>query len=68
MTITDANDNAPVIAKVATFPKLPETTPVSSSVYTLTASDKDIGLNADIVYKITSGNIGGKATQMVFHY
>lgn len=53
--ILDRNDNSPVIT--GTYDTtVPEDLPQGSVVFTVTASDVDEGINADLVYNISTGN------------
>uniref|UniRef100_A0A8C6SMK7 Cadherin domain-containing protein n=1 Tax=Neogobius melanostomus TaxID=47308 RepID=A0A8C6SMK7_9GOBI len=54
VTVLDANDNAPVFSKPLYRAKIPENAPKGTSVVTVSASDKDIGLNGDVIYKIAT--------------
>ncbi|XP_065195549.1 protocadherin Fat 4-like isoform X1 [Sycon ciliatum] len=54
VTITDANDNQPSFGASSPSAKLPESTAVTSTVTTVSASDRDVGLNAQIRYSISS--------------
>ena len=53
VTITDVNDNTPVLAAIDPV-TLPENTPLGSLVATAVATDEDSGLNAAIEYSINS--------------
>ena len=61
VVVTDVNDNPPVFSRSTFEASVDEDEPVGTSVLTLTASDADIGSNAELVYFITAGN-----TQRVF--
>ena len=59
ITVDDSNDFAPVFPDNPSM-TIPEDTSIDTELLTYTASDNDIGINADIVYTINSGNIGTK--------
>ena len=50
LTITDINDNAPVFPQPVYSISIPETTSLNSPVITISASDLDSGLNAQLVF------------------
>ena len=50
--VVDVNDNAPVFSKSTYYADIQEIVPPGSSVYQVTATDKDVGENARITYKI----------------
>lgn len=52
ITITDVNDNPPVIAAGSYNVSVAENSAVMTSVLTISATDADIGVNADITYSI----------------
>ncbi|XP_062596826.1 protocadherin Fat 4-like [Saccostrea cucullata] len=55
ITLTDINDNAPLIQ--GTYDKtIPENEPVHSLVFSLSATDPDTGENGRFLYSIESGN------------
>lgn len=54
LTLLDKNDNAPIFTNFNTSLYIPESTPVNQSVYTYTATDPDIGSNAEIYFKLTN--------------
>ncbi|XP_061178908.1 protocadherin Fat 4-like [Saccostrea echinata] len=55
ITLTDINDNAPIIQ--GTYDRtIPENEPVHSLVFTLSATDPDTGDNGRFLYSIVSGN------------
>ena len=60
MTLTiivgDVNDNSPVFNPRTYDATLPESVVIGSYVLTVTATDRDISINADIRYLISSGN------------
>ncbi|CAL1540134.1 unnamed protein product [Lymnaea stagnalis] len=57
ITVTDQNDNPPVFKEPLFAVDIPENH-AQSSVLSLAATDRDIGENARIIYKITDGNDG----------
>ena len=56
VAINDINNNPPVFSKTSYSFQLYNNTPVSSFLYTISASDADSGTNARIVYNITNTN------------
>ncbi|XP_044019714.1 neural-cadherin-like [Aphidius gifuensis] len=55
VSITDINDNKPVFDNCTMYsPSVKESQPIGTSVITVTATDKDIGINKIIKYKIIS--------------
>ncbi|PIO31152.1 hypothetical protein AB205_0179680, partial [Aquarana catesbeiana] len=57
--ISDVNDNPPTFAQSTYYVSVDEDQDVGTVVATVSASDPDEGMNANIRYQITSGNIGG---------
>ncbi|KAG8562655.1 hypothetical protein GDO81_015756 [Engystomops pustulosus] len=57
--IIDVNDNQPSFTQRAYFVSVDEDQDVGSVVVTVSANDPDEGMNANIRYQITAGNIGG---------
>ncbi|XP_066439955.1 neural-cadherin-like [Eleutherodactylus coqui] len=57
--IIDVNDNQPSFTQRAYFVSVDEDQDVGSPVVTVSANDPDEGINANIRYQITAGNIGG---------
>ncbi|KAM5138136.1 neural-cadherin-like [Mantella aurantiaca] len=57
--ISDVNDNPPAFAQSAYYVSADEDQDAGTVVATVSASDPDEGMNANIRYQITSGNIGG---------
>ncbi|XP_075692920.1 neural-cadherin-like [Rhinoderma darwinii] len=57
--IIDVNDNQPSFTQRAYFVSVDEDQDVGTVVFTVSASDPDEGMNANIRYQITAGNIGG---------
>ena len=71
ITISDENDNAPVmdptpLTGTETIVIL-EDAPVSSILAVVQATDSDVGTNADIEYYIVSGNDEGKSRRTSHH-
>lgn len=56
ITVTDANDNAPVFIPKEYKKKVPENLPVGEEVLRVTAIDEDSGTNGNITFAITGGN------------
>ncbi|XP_067684509.1 protocadherin Fat 4-like [Haliotis asinina] len=57
--VSDTNNHTPEFSDtIYSFPVV-ETVPINDKVYTVRATDADAGLNAEIAYKITSGNDAG---------
>ena len=57
MTILDINDNAPVIAGADTVNiDVVEHSPLGSILAVFSATDADVGSNAEIEFSITSGD------------
>ncbi|XP_049897638.1 protocadherin gamma-A11-like isoform X49 [Epinephelus moara] len=54
VTVLDANDNAPTFAKPLYRAKILENSSKGTSVTTVSASDKDIGVNGEISYLIST--------------
>ncbi|XP_076595466.1 protocadherin beta-16-like [Chaetodon auriga] len=54
VNVLDANDNAPTFAKPVYRAKLQENSPRGTSVTAVSASDKDIGSNRDVSYRIST--------------
>ena len=59
VNLTDRNDNSPVFP---TFPivEVDEDQRVGSTIFTITATDADQGMNAALAYSIVSGNTNGQ--------
>ncbi len=57
--INDVNDNTPTFGASYTAVNIREDTSSSAIVATLTATDYDVGSNAEISYNITAGNSAG---------
>eukprot|EP00118_Oscarella_pearsei_P019174 m.202185 g.202185 ORF g.202185 m.202185 type:complete len:4095 (+) comp39606_c0_seq6:120-12404(+) len=55
VTVTDINDNAPIFKPIVPV-TIPENSLVGQPVITLTATDADSSVNADVTYAITKGN------------
>lgn len=58
----DVNDNAPVFQRRDYGVTVPEDVAVGTEVLQVLATSVDIGLNAEITYRIRSGNELGKFT------
>ena len=58
VVIKDKNDNAPVFVQPRYNVTVREDASLGTRVVTVSAEDKDIGLNARVRYYITAGNIG----------
>ncbi len=56
VTVLDENDNSPVITRPVTIPPVREDVAVNSLVTKFEATDKDIGVNAEVTFEIVSGN------------
>jgi len=56
IAILDANDNAPRFDRVIYDASFPETTPVSSVILQISATDPDLGPNRDIRYALTDSH------------
>ncbi|XP_061135102.1 protocadherin beta-15-like isoform X11 [Syngnathus typhle] len=50
VTVLDANDNAPVFSQTVYEASLPENSPLDTLVITVSASDRDEGINSEITY------------------
>ena len=59
ITVLDVNDNPPIFSSSNILVNLQETTAISTQVIKITATDKDIGINAKITYSIYSGDFEG---------
>ncbi|XP_060630219.2 protocadherin gamma-B5-like isoform X34 [Anolis sagrei] len=57
LQISDINDNAPVFEKSSFRIYVPENKPSGASIFTVKASDPDVGSNAQITFSILSSNI-----------
>ncbi|XP_046581094.1 protocadherin Fat 4-like [Haliotis rubra] len=55
INVVDLNDNAPAITGTYTT-TLPENTAVGTIIYTITATDADVGRNGEISFAITAGD------------
>ncbi|XP_036445151.1 protocadherin Fat 4 [Colossoma macropomum] len=56
VSVYDVNDNAPVFDQLSYEVVILESEPVNSRFFKVEATDKDSGLNGEIVYDITAGN------------
>nr|XP_006814542.1 PREDICTED: cadherin-23-like [Saccoglossus kowalevskii] len=54
--ITDINDNAPVFTNLENETEVLENATIGTPIFTVSATDDDIGNNAFIVYSITAGD------------
>ena len=59
VSILDVNDHSPMFSSSVYSVSVPELTPIGTSIYQFTASDLDIGNNANLSYSILSGDIDG---------
>ena len=57
--MSDINDNEPVFGSQRYFAGTSEGADISSAVITVSASDRDLGLNSRIAYTIINGNTNG---------
>ncbi|XP_066833163.1 protocadherin gamma-A7-like isoform X7 [Anser cygnoides] len=64
VSVLDANDNAPVFSQEVYAVRVPEDVPVGSTLLTLTATDADEGMNANVKYSFKE--ISPKASK-IFH-
>ncbi|XP_040429023.1 protocadherin gamma-A11-like isoform X11 [Cygnus olor] len=62
VSVLDANDNAPVFSQAVYAVRVPEDVPVGSTLLTLTATDADDGMNANVKYSFKE--ISTKASKM----
>ncbi|XP_059061183.1 fat-like cadherin-related tumor suppressor homolog, partial [Achroia grisella] len=60
VTLTDANDNAPVFSREVYEASIAETVPPNTPVIRLKVSDRDEGNNARVYIEIVGGNEGGE--------
>uniref|UniRef100_A0A3B5RCH3 Protocadherin Fat 4 n=1 Tax=Xiphophorus maculatus TaxID=8083 RepID=A0A3B5RCH3_XIPMA len=58
VSVYDVNDNSPVFDQLSYEVIILESEPVNSRFFKVQAADKDSGLNGEIMYDITSGNMG----------
>nr|XP_038042546.1 protocadherin gamma-A2-like [Anas platyrhynchos] len=63
VSVLDANDNAPVFSQAVYAVRVPEDVPVGSTLLTLTATDADEGLNANVKYSFKE--ISTKASKVI---
>ncbi|XP_070819214.1 protocadherin alpha-3-like [Chaetodon trifascialis] len=54
VNVLDVNDNIPIFSETLYKTKIPENTPLGTTVTTVNASDADEGLNSEIVYSLRS--------------
>ncbi|NXJ62285.1 PCD23 protein, partial [Rostratula benghalensis] len=59
ITVLDVNDNPPVFSSTEYHIHVKESIPVGSHITEVSASDHDVGTNAEITYAIISGNDRG---------
>uniref|UniRef100_A0A8B9UKK4 Cadherin domain-containing protein n=2 Tax=Anas zonorhyncha TaxID=75864 RepID=A0A8B9UKK4_9AVES len=64
VSVLDANDNAPVFSQAVYAVRVPEDVPVGSTLLTITATDVDDGLNADVKYSFKE--ISTKASKVLY--
>ncbi|XP_067323820.1 protocadherin gamma-B5-like isoform X36 [Anolis sagrei] len=57
LQITDINDNSPAFEEKAYHIFVPENNPSGASIFTVKASDPDLGRNAQVTYSIFNKNI-----------
>ncbi|NXE30283.1 PCDG2 protein, partial [Ardeotis kori] len=62
VVVLDANDNAPVFSQAEYTVRVPEDMPMGSTLVTVTATDADEGMNADVKYSVKT--ISEKASQI----
>jgi protocadherin Fat 4 len=60
VTVVDSNDNPPVFSPSSYSLVISEATTNMSVVAVVSATDQDEGTNADILFRITAGNVGGR--------
>ncbi|XP_015248433.1 PREDICTED: protocadherin Fat 4 [Cyprinodon variegatus] len=58
ISVYDVNDNSPVFDQLSYEVVILESEPVNSRFFKVEATDKDSGLNGEIMYDIITGNIG----------
>uniref|UniRef100_A0A3Q3MB37 Protocadherin Fat 4 n=1 Tax=Mastacembelus armatus TaxID=205130 RepID=A0A3Q3MB37_9TELE len=58
VSVYDVNDNSPVFDQLSYEVIIPESEPVNSRFFKVEATDKDSGLNGEIMYDIVGGNTG----------
>ncbi|KAM9184655.1 protocadherin gamma-A5-like isoform 6-T6 [Mergus octosetaceus] len=64
VSVLDANDNAPVFSQAVYAVRVPEDVPVGSTLLTLTATDVDEGINANVKYSFKE--FSTKASKMFY--
>ena len=57
--VDDKNDNHPIFSQPVYDSKIPENTPADGIVVNVSASDRDAGENASLIYSIITGNSEG---------
>ncbi|XP_029021028.1 protocadherin gamma-A2-like [Betta splendens] len=60
--VLDANDNAPVFSETVYTARLPENSPVKTTVITVSATDADEGFNGEVTYEFS--RISDKSQKM----
>lgn len=58
ITINDINDNTPIISLPTYTISVSESASITDTVLLIQASDLDTGVNGDVVYSISTGNVG----------
>ena len=58
ITLVDINDNTPQFMPASYSPMIAEHSDIGEEVVTVSATDADVGSNADIIYSIFTGNFG----------
>lgn len=56
--IEDANDNAPICTQSIYVERMPENSPIGSRVLTVSATDADIGVNAQLNFAVYGQGVG----------
>nr|XP_038042552.1 protocadherin gamma-A5-like [Anas platyrhynchos] len=64
VSVLDANDNAPMFSQAVYAVRVPEDVPVGSTLLTLSATDADEGLNANVKYSFKE--ISTKASKVLY--
>ena len=60
VVVLDVNDNPPEFERTSYYTSIREDGPVKQRVVTITATSRDIGVNAELTYSIVAGNEQGK--------
>ena len=58
--VTDVNDNSPVFSNTPYSVTISDQLPLGSSVFQVTATDKDSGTNGDVSFSIAKGNLNSR--------